>query len=123
MAHQVALPGLSPAGQSTLNLKIEVTTQINISAFVARQKANRFLIMQAGDQLSAGEPELVAGTSVSWRVPIQYAPARRGSLGIVGHVLIEANTGEVTIADHRTPEDLLKSAESLYERATLSTRT
>lgn len=45
MTQQVALPGLSPAGQSTINLKIEVTAQINISAFVARQKANRFLIM------------------------------------------------------------------------------
>jgi len=99
-----------------------VTAQINVSAFVARQKANRFLILQVGDQLCAGEPELVVGTTVCWRAPVQYAPSRRGALGIVGHLTIDADTGEVTIADGRTVEDLLKAAETLYERAALATR-
>lgn len=99
-----------------------MTAQINVSAFVARQKANRFLILQVGDQLCAGEPELVVGTTVCWRAPVQYAPSRRGALGIVGHLTIDADTGEVTIADGRTVEDLLKAAETLYERAALATR-
>lgn len=93
--------------------------QINISAFVARQKANRYLIMQAGDQLCAGEPELVTSTTVAWRVPVQCAPSKRGVLGTVGHLLIDATTGEVNIADQRTAEDLLKGADALYERASL----
>ncbi|MBI5567968.1 MAG: hypothetical protein HY870_23930 [Chloroflexi bacterium] len=120
MSQQITLPGWPLTGQSTISLKIEVTAQINISAYVARQKANRYLIMQAGDQLCAGEPELVAGVAVAWRVPVQCAPSKRGVLGTVGHLLIDATTGEVTIADRRTTEDLLKGAETLYERASLS---
>ena len=65
MAEQATLSGMLPVGQSTVNVKIEVTAQINVSAFVARQKANRFLITQVGDQLGAGEPELVVGPKVS----------------------------------------------------------
>jgi hypothetical protein len=121
MAEQATLLGWPVAGQSQVNVKIEVTAQINVSAFVARQKANRFLILQVGDQLCAGDPELVVGTAMCWRVPVQYAPSRRGVLGVVGHLTIDADTGEVTIADGRTVEDLLKGAEALYERATLST--
>ena len=120
MSQQATLPGWPMTGQSTVSLKIEVTAQINVSAFVARQKANRYLIMQAGDQLCASDPELVAGATVAWRVPVQYAPSKRGVLGTVGHLLVDATTGEVNIADQRTIEDLLKGAEALYERASLS---
>lgn len=38
---------------------------------------------------SAGQPELVVGPTLYWRVPVQYAPSRRGTLGIVGHLQIE----------------------------------
>jgi hypothetical protein len=121
MTEQATLSGLAFAGQSKVNVKIEVSAQINVSAYVARQKANRFLIMQVGDQLCAGEPELVVGAALNWRVPIQYAPSRRGVLGNVGHLMIDADTGEVTIADDRKVEDLLKGAEAIDERASLST--
>jgi hypothetical protein len=40
-------------------------------------------------------------------------------LGIVGHLLVDAETGEVTVADGQTTEDLLERAEVLYARATL----
>jgi len=122
MAEQATLVGWPVTGQTKVNVRIEVTAQINVSAFVARQKANRFLILQVGDQLCAGEPELVVGTTVCWRVPVHYAPSRRGVLGVVGHLIIDGDTGEVTIADGRMVEDLIKGAETLYERATLSTR-
>ena len=115
MSQQIALPGWPLFGQSTVSLKIEVTAQINISAYVARQRANRYLIVQAGDQLCAGEPELVAGATVAWRVPVHYAPSKRGVLGTVGHLLIDATTGEINIADRRTTEDLLTGAETLLE--------
>ena len=93
MDDHATLRGMLPTGQSKINLKIEVTAEINVSAFVARQKSNRFLITQAGDQLCAGDPELVVGPKVSWRVPVQYAPSRRGLLGIVGHLMVDADNG------------------------------
>lgn len=120
--NQAVLSGLPLTQQSQVNIKIEVAAQINVSAFVARQKANRFLIMQVGDQFCAGEPALVVDAAMYWRVPAQYAPSRLGVLGVLGHLLIDANTGEITLADDKSIEDLQQGAEALYERAALSAR-
>lgn len=117
MAEQVTVTGLDLPATGRVNIKIEISAEINVSAFVARQKANRFLIMQAGDQLSAKDPELVVGPTLHWRVPVQYAPSRRGPLGIVWHLLVATETGEVEVADGQTTEDLLERAEVLYARA------
>ena len=117
MTEQAVLRGIELPAVSRVSVKIEVSAEINISAYVARQKANRFLILQAGDQLCAGEPELVVGPVLCWRVPVQYAPSRRGPLGIVGHLLVNADTGEVAVADGQTTEDLMERAEVLYARA------
>ena len=117
MTKQAAFTGIELPTPSRVSVKIEVSAEINVSAYVARQKANRFLILQAGDQLCAGEPELTVGPVLGWRVPVQYAPSRQGPLGIVGHLLVDADTGEVTMADGQTPEDLMERAEALYARA------
>lgn len=76
MSDQVTLAGVELPTRSRVSVKIEVSAEINVSAFVARQKANRFLILQVGDQLCAGSPELAIGHHLYWRVPIQLAPSR-----------------------------------------------
>lgn len=119
MAEQATLTGIELPASGRVSVKIEISAEINVSAYVARQKANQFLILQAGDQLCAGEPELVIGPGLCWRVPVQYTPSRWGLLGIVGHLLVDAESGEVTIADKQTTSDLMDRAEALYARATL----
>ena len=117
----VSLPGMTVSLDSKVVVRFEINADINFTAFAARQRANRFLIMQVGDQLGAMQPELVVGITIHWRVPVQFAPSRLGPLGIVGHLLVDAQTGEVSISDGRTIEDLVANAETLYERATLPT--
>jgi hypothetical protein len=107
MIEQVVLPTMELPVASRVSVKIEVSADINVTAYVARQKANRFLILQAGDQLVAGEPILAAGPDLRWRVPVRYAPSLRGPLGLVGHLTVDATTGEVTVADGQTTEDLM----------------
>ncbi len=119
MVEQATVVGLDLPATSRVTVKIEISTDVNISAFAARQRANHFLVMRAGDQLCAGQPELVVGPTLCWRVPVQYAPSRTGPLGIVGHLLVDAETGEVTVADGQASKDLLARADALYERATL----
>lgn len=119
MNGQIALPGLELPTSSRVSVKIEVTGDLNVSAYVARQKANRFLILEAGDQLRAGTPELIVHHILGWRVPVEYAPSKSGILGIVGHLLVNGETGEVTVADGQTAEDFLTRAETLYERSSL----
>lgn len=113
MDTQMALPGLTISPDSQVRVRLEITSPINITAYVARQRANRFLLNEIGDQLGALQPELVIGDGVQWRVAVQYAPSRLGPLGVVGHLLIDAQTGEVSVADGRTTEDLALSAASL----------
>ena len=122
MASTMSLPGISIFPDSRVVVRFEISADVNVTAYSARQRANRFLIAQIGDQLGALEPELVVGVAIQWRVPVQFAPSRLGPLGIVGHLLVNAQTGEVSIADGRTREDLVASAELLYERATLPAR-
>lgn len=119
MNPQTTLPGLEFPTSSRVSLRIEVTGDLNVSAFVARQKANRFLILEVGDQLRAGKPELIVHQVLGWRVPVEYAPSKSGTLGIVGHLLVDGETGEITIADGLTTEDLLSRADTLYERTAL----
>jgi hypothetical protein len=120
MTQQASLPGLPIFQAAKLSVRVEVSTEINISSVVARQRANQFLIAWVGDQLGAQEPEMVVTEQVHWRLPVVYAPSRLGPLGVVGHLLVDAQTGEVSIADGRSAGDLLASAEMLYERTTLS---
>lgn len=119
MLEQVTLTGLDLPAAGRVSVKIEISAEINVSAFVARQKANRFLILQVGDQFMASDPELVVGLRLSWRLAVQYAPSRRGALGIVGHLLVDAETGKVVVADDQTPDDFLSRAEVLYASASL----
>lgn len=122
MASTMSLPGISIFSDSRVVVRFEISADVNVTAYSARQRANRFLIAQIGDQLGALEPELVVGVAIQWRVPVQFAPSRLGPLGIVGPLLVNAQTGEVSIADGRTREDLVASAELLYERATFPAR-
>lgn len=119
MAQQASISGIQLPPKSRVSLKIEIDSEVNITAFVARQKANRFLIMQAGDQLAAGQPDLYVADTLYWRVPVQFAPSRQGALGIVGHLLVDAQTGDVHLADDITIAELLERADTLYARTTL----
>ncbi len=80
---------------SAVSLKIEVMTQFNISAAVAKQKANRFLAMNAGNMLAAGDPELIVGATLHWRVPVLFGTPAKGMRGRVGELIVDADTGEV----------------------------
>jgi len=106
---------------ATLNLKVEITSEFNITAFVATQKVNRFLLMEVGNLLGAGEPELVIADELLWRVPALYALPSTGVLGQAGEVWIDVDTGAV-IVEKSTPRDILKqNAEALYMRQELQT--
>lgn len=122
MTDQATVQGMA-FPTSKVVMEIKVTADLNVSAFVARQKANRFLIMEVGNQLCAGEPELLIGVRLAWRVPAQYAPSRRGVVGVVGPLLMDAETGQVTLADGQSAEDLMRRAEILDARPPLGTRT
>jgi hypothetical protein len=122
MPDTATLVNVSPPAGGRVTIHIEVTQDLNISAFAARQKANRYLLMQVGDQTVSGEPELVVGARIGWRLPVLLAPSMRGVMGTIGHLVVDAETGEITLGDNRSAADLVIAAEDLFARTAPAAR-
>lgn len=105
---------------SQVSLRIEITAQMNTTAYVARQRANRFLAVNAGNMLAAGEPELVVGERLLWRVPVLFGTPEKGQVGKVGELLVDVESGDVIIDDSTQIEAMLHNAEILYSGSSLS---
>lgn len=116
---KVAVSDFQPPERTRVTFRIEVSSEFNISSYVAKQQANRFLAMNVGNLLYAGEPELLLGQKLQWRVPVLYALPKVGKLGKVGEVLVNVDTGDVTFAEMTTQEDIERNVEALYHSAAL----
>lgn len=80
---------------------IQTAAQVQISAFVAQQKANVLMLEQVSNLLLAGEPVL-AHTSEEqwrWRVPIDLTFPAYGRVGKVGEIIVDAHYGNVYYDD------------------------
>ena len=101
---------------ATLNFKVEMSCQFNITAFIAAQKVNRFLLMEVGNMLGAGNPELVISEELLWRVPVLYALPSTGTLGTVGEIFVNAQTGAIVL-EKSTPKEILEqNAKDIFKR-------
>ncbi len=67
-----------------------------IDAETVRDLAGGYLIDNVGDLLMPGSPRFEAGR---WTVPIILGNARRGELGQVGTIAVDAATGEILFSD------------------------
>jgi len=106
--------------QAEVSFKVEVSAKANITAPVARQNVDDFLLNDVGNLLYAGEPELLlSGDGLFWRVPVHYALPSHGGLGSVGTLAVDVQTGEVQWTPHEL-ERIKHHAESLYRRTSSS---
>ena len=106
-----------PAG-ATVDIRIEMTAQANITAFVARQKVTQFVVTRISSQLRGEAPDLHVDERLCWSVPVVLTSPARGVLGKVGEILVDAVTGEV-LADAETTRRIAEDAEHLAQRAAL----
>jgi hypothetical protein len=72
--------------------------QINITAEEARRKVNFWLLTELSYMLVAASPKLVIGEQVVWRVPALLTASHVGSVGIVGEVDVNVQTGSIDIS-------------------------
>lgn len=98
----VQLQSLPQSGR--LEIDIKVSSDINVSAFVARQKVDNFVLNEISYMLHAGEPVLVIADSVYWRVPIILSAASKGDVGEVGAIAVNAQTGQMIVTPHLLAE-------------------
>ena len=121
---KASISTLPVASQAKVKLQLDVTADLNITPFAARQLVNQFLLERVGNYLSAGEPEVLISERLYWRVPVIYALPRRGKLGQIGACIVDAQTGETQIEPGSPSiEQMEKHAEFLYSNSTSSTGT
>ncbi len=72
-------------------------SNIQISAFVARQKVNVLVLQRVSNLLLAGEATLEQTSTADWvwRVPVDLTFPSHGRVGCVGEVEVDARYGEV----------------------------
>ena len=76
---------------------IPSTAPTNITAFVAKQKVNQFVLMEISTHLRGLDPNLEVGERLCWSVPVEMALPSQGSLGRVGEIRVDAMTGELLV--------------------------
>lgn len=86
--------------KGVVDLKIERSFEIKITASDARDKVRWWLRDEVSMHLDADPPTLVVGEQIVWRVPAVLSVMGTGRVGIVGFVEVEVATGTMT----NTPE-------------------
>lgn len=105
--------------QAEINLKIEVKSRFNITSLVACQNVNLFLLFNLGNLVTAGEPILLIGEKLRWRVPVIYSLPGKGQLGQVGELAVDVETGEIIMEESQPSslEEMDRHVEYLYSSA------
>lgn len=71
---------------------------VNITAYTARQQASGYVGSHISHLMGGDDPALMlAQGRVVWRVPILLSSPRRGILGQVAHLDIDARTGQLLL--------------------------
>ena len=105
--------------KAKISFKIDVDSTFNISAFVARQKANLYLLMHLGELVSAGQPELWMEKHIYWRLPIIYTLPSVGTLGTIGELLVQIDNGNIELKEPQSIKEIKNRVENLLKNTSL----
>lgn len=89
--------------------------RVRIPAVVARRKVNVFACREISCLMGGGTPELVRGDQTVWRVPVLLTFPGYGSVGTVGAIDVDAETGDLLITSSLVKE-IIHDAETLAAR-------
>lgn len=103
--------------KAKISFKVEVDSTFNISAFVARQKANLYLLMHLGELVSAGQPEILMGKQIYWRLPIIYSLPSVGTLGTIGEILVQVDNGNIELKEPQSIREIETRVKNLLKNS------
>ncbi len=91
----IILENLSLPEKGLVEVKVNVSFEIKVTAEEARRKVNRWLIDNVSLQMGGDPPTLVVGQRAVWRVPTYITFPHTGRFGVVGAVEVDVETGEL----------------------------
>jgi len=102
--------------QAEVRYRMEVTFRCSVTPVVARQNVNVYLLMNAGNMFSAGNPVLFLGEHPHWRVPVFCAFPEFGRRERVGELAVDADRGAILLelSTPSLPQELERYAEIIY---------
>jgi predicted small secreted protein len=115
MAVNVSGAGV-PIG-TDVEVDIKIHTHLNISAYVAKQKANVSLALHCGQSFFVDDPILQVGQRTCWLVPVWLSTPRDGRHTKIGEFAVDAQTGEILDVGERC-RVLKQIANALLQAAT-----
>lgn len=83
-----------------LQIDIHVSADVNFSSTAARRRVGRFVADEISYLMRGGEPTLIVADRIYWRVPVVLTFPGQGSVGAVGDIDVDVETGQL----HITPE-------------------
>jgi len=89
-----------------VEVNINLSADVHVTATTARRHVSRLVVSELGNLLYGGEPSLVIGERMCWRVPVILAYPDTGPVGQAGALDVDVETGEVLV----TPEQLTEIA-------------
>lgn len=105
-----------------LQLSLEVSAEIKISADEARRKVNGFLLNHLSYLITAErQPELVVSDKVYWRVSVNHTLPGFGAIGRIGVIDVDVETGELQPVAPEQLEEMKRRAKTLATRYPLDT--
>lgn len=113
MDAQIDTLNLPRAGR--LQIDIHLSADMNISATVARRKANAFTASNIGNLLLADEPTLTISDRIVWRVPVDLTYPHIGRVSKVGTLDVDAETGVVLVTAEQVTK-ITERAKNLAQR-------
>lgn len=97
----INLSGTGVPTGTDVEVEIKIHTHLNISSYVARQKANVCLTLHCGQSFCVEDPVLQIGQRIFWLVPVWLSTPQGGRQAKIGELAIDAQTGEVVEAGER----------------------
>ncbi len=104
--------------QRAVDYSIEVHTTLLITTADARQRAGRFLLDNVGNMITAGQPTLhLQADQIRWKVPVLYGLPGHGTLGQIGELMIDVESGQISLDESTPISKMEQRAEALYNAA------
>ena len=104
-----------------VNLQLNISTKLRISAQKAKQKVTRFLLDEVNMFVHPDSPMLAIGegNTFQWRFPLSYTLGKHGRLGQVGVIDVDAQSGRLLL-DEQLLDEINLNVKRLAHSATCS---
>jgi len=86
---------LTLPAKAEVKIALSLTAQVNVTDMIAQRKVSKLLLDEVGNLMYGEHPSLFVGQRLLWRVPVWLASPKRGPLGQVGALDVDAQTGEI----------------------------